>query len=57
MAGSSPGSRMMLLLVGLGALLWVALLAFFAVLLGFNDHPPARGLFRRSQSPNPPPRL
>jgi hypothetical protein len=37
-----------LLLVGLVAFLWVAVVAFFAVLLGFNDHPPVRGLFQRS---------
>jgi hypothetical protein len=46
-----------LLLVGLLAVVWTAVVAGFAVLLGFSDHPPARGLLRRSQSPNPPPRL
>lgn len=40
-----------------GVLLWVVVVAAFALLLGFNDHPPARGLLRRSRSPNPPSRL
>lgn len=47
----------MMLLVFALIVLWLGLVVFFAVLLGFNDHPPARGLCRRSQSPNPPPRL
>jgi hypothetical protein len=41
----------------LGLLLYLGCCLGLAFLAGFNDHPPARGLLRRSQSPNPPPRL
>lgn len=48
---------MLLALWVLGSLGYFALVLGLAFLCGFADHPPARGLFQRSQSPNPPPRL
>lgn len=41
----------------LGFIVWTVCIVLLVGILGMNDHPPARGLLRRSHSPKPSPRL